>query len=36
MPIVEHVVAVVHDGMAPLDMLRSLMSRTAKPERYGH
>jgi len=36
MPIVDHVVAVVHDGMAPLDMLRSLMSRAAKPERYGH
>jgi len=36
MPIVEHVVAVVHDRMAPLDMLRNLMSRAAKPERYGH
>jgi glycerol-3-phosphate dehydrogenase (NAD(P)+) len=36
MPIVDHVVAVVYDGMAPLDMLRSLMSRAAKPERYGH
>ncbi|HKE51787.1 MAG TPA: NAD(P)H-dependent glycerol-3-phosphate dehydrogenase [Actinomycetes bacterium] len=36
MPIVDQVVAVVHDGMSPLDTLRSLMSRAAKPERYGH
>lgn len=33
-PIVEHVVAVVHDGVPPLEVLRSLMSRSAKPERY--
>jgi len=35
LPIVEAVVAVVHDGMAPADMLRSIMSRSAKPERHG-
>jgi glycerol-3-phosphate dehydrogenase (NAD(P)+) len=34
-PIVEHVVGVVHDGQDPADMLRSLMSRSAKPERHG-
>ena len=34
-PIVEHVVGVVHDGQHPADMLRSLMSRSAKPERHG-
>jgi glycerol-3-phosphate dehydrogenase (NAD(P)+) len=32
MPITEHVVAVVHDGMTPPEMLRSLMSRSTKPE----
>jgi glycerol-3-phosphate dehydrogenase (NAD(P)+) len=36
MPIVEHVVGVVQDGVAPADTLRSLMSRAAKPERHGH
>lgn len=35
-PIVEHVVAVVHEGVPPLEVLRSLMSRAAKPERWGH
>ena len=33
MPISEHVAHVVHDGMSPQDMLRSLMSREAKPEK---
>jgi glycerol-3-phosphate dehydrogenase (NAD(P)+) len=32
MPITEHVVAVVHDGMSPAEMVRSLMSRDAKAE----
>lgn len=36
MPIVDHVVAVVHDGMSPRETVHSLMSRTAKPERHGH
>ena len=37
MPICEHVVSVVHDGMHPREMVRSLMSREAKPERpVGH
>ena len=35
MPIVEHVVKVVHDGMAPHDMVRALMSRDPKPEFHG-
>jgi glycerol-3-phosphate dehydrogenase (NAD(P)+) len=35
MPITEHVVGVVHDGMAPREMVRSLMSREAKSERHG-
>jgi glycerol-3-phosphate dehydrogenase (NAD(P)+) len=34
MPIAAHVVHVVHDGMSPRDMVRSLMSREAKAE--GH
>jgi glycerol-3-phosphate dehydrogenase (NAD(P)+) len=34
-PIIEHVVAVVHGDMAPTDMVRSLMSREAKSERHG-
>lgn len=34
MPITEHVVAVVHDGMSPSETVRSLMTRTAKPERH--
>ena len=33
MPISQHVAHVVHDGMSPQDMLRSLMSREAKPEK---
>ncbi|HEX8002188.1 MAG TPA: NAD(P)H-dependent glycerol-3-phosphate dehydrogenase [Mycobacteriales bacterium] len=33
MPISQHVAYVVHDGMTPQDMLRSLMSREAKPEK---
>ncbi|MFL6240941.1 MAG: NAD(P)H-dependent glycerol-3-phosphate dehydrogenase [Actinomycetes bacterium] len=33
MPIAEHVVGVVHDGMSPKEMVRSLMSRDAKAER---
>jgi glycerol-3-phosphate dehydrogenase (NAD(P)+) len=36
MPIVEHVTYVVHGEMTPSEMLRSLISRTAKPERHGH
>jgi glycerol-3-phosphate dehydrogenase (NAD(P)+) len=32
MPISQHVAHVVHDGMTPKDMLRSLMSREAKAE----
>lgn len=32
MPIVEHVVKVVHDGMAPADVVASLMARDPKPE----
>ena len=35
MPITEHVVAVVHEGMAPSEMVRRLMSREAKSERHG-
>jgi glycerol-3-phosphate dehydrogenase (NAD(P)+) len=33
MPISQHVAHVVHDGMSPQDMLRSLMSREAKHEK---
>jgi glycerol-3-phosphate dehydrogenase (NAD(P)+) len=33
-PIVEHVAAVVNASMKPHEMLASLMSRSAKPERY--
>ena len=33
MPITEQVVAVVHEGMAPKDMVRSIMSRETKAER---
>ncbi|WP_166351870.1 NAD(P)H-dependent glycerol-3-phosphate dehydrogenase [Phytoactinopolyspora limicola] len=36
MPIVEHVVGVVRGDITPQDMLRSLLSRSAKPERHGH
>jgi glycerol-3-phosphate dehydrogenase (NAD(P)+) len=32
MPITEHVVAVVHEGMTPREMLRGLMSRETKSE----
>lgn len=32
MPITEHVVAVVHDGMTPAAMVRGLMSRGARSE----
>ena len=32
MPITEHVVAVVHEGMTPMDMVRGLMRREAKSE----
>ena len=32
MPITEHVVAVVHEGMTPTDMVRGLMRRGAKSE----
>ena len=32
MPITEHVVSVVHDGMTPADMVRGLMSRPASSE----
>jgi glycerol-3-phosphate dehydrogenase (NAD(P)+) len=32
MPITEHVVAVVHEGMAPADMVRGLMVREARSE----
>lgn len=35
MPITEGVVKVVHDGLDPADMVKSLMSREAKPEIYG-
>jgi glycerol-3-phosphate dehydrogenase (NAD(P)+) len=33
MPIVEHVAALIRGEIAPLDMMRSVMSRAAKPER---
>ncbi|PSL05908.1 glycerol 3-phosphate dehydrogenase (NAD(P)+) [Haloactinopolyspora alba] len=36
MPIVEHVVRVVRGELTPTDMLGSLLSRSAKPERHGH
>ena len=35
MPIVTHVTAAVRDGVPPAQVLRRLMSRSAKPERYG-
>ncbi|MBD0292700.1 MAG: NAD(P)-dependent glycerol-3-phosphate dehydrogenase [Jiangellaceae bacterium] len=35
-PIVEHVSYVVRGEMNPAQMLASLLSRTAKPERHGH
>jgi glycerol-3-phosphate dehydrogenase (NAD(P)+) len=34
-PITEHVAAVVHAGMSPQDMVRSLLSRAARAERHG-
>ncbi|MGH3096718.1 MAG: NAD(P)H-dependent glycerol-3-phosphate dehydrogenase [Streptosporangiales bacterium] len=36
MPITEAVVRVVHGDASPSDAVRELMSRTAKPEWYGH
>ena len=33
MPITDGVVAVVHDGVPPRDMMQALLSRSAKPER---
>ena len=35
MPIVEHVVKVVHEGLSPRDMLTSLMTRSPKAEFHG-
>jgi glycerol-3-phosphate dehydrogenase (NAD(P)+) len=35
-PIVEHVAYVVRREMTPTEMLTSLVSRSAKPERHGH
>ena len=35
MPIVEHVVKVVHEGLDPKEMVRALMSRDPKPEFHG-
>ena len=35
LPIVEHVAYVVRGEMTPVEMLRSLVSRSAKPERHG-
>jgi glycerol-3-phosphate dehydrogenase (NAD(P)+) len=32
MPIVEHVVAAVHDGLPPAEIVRRIMSRTTKAE----
>ena len=32
MPITEQVVRVVHDGLAPRDLVATLMSRDTKPE----
>ncbi|HYP43684.1 MAG TPA: NAD(P)H-dependent glycerol-3-phosphate dehydrogenase [Propionibacteriaceae bacterium] len=34
MPIVEHVAAVIAGELSPTDMIKALMSRSAKPERY--
>jgi glycerol-3-phosphate dehydrogenase (NAD(P)+) len=36
MPIVEHVARMVRGETTPQEMLRSLLSRSAKPERHGH
>ncbi len=35
MPITDRVVAVVHEGLSPRDMVRELMTRSAKAERLG-
>lgn len=35
MPIVTHVASAVRDGVPPAQVLRALMARSAKPERYG-
>jgi glycerol-3-phosphate dehydrogenase (NAD(P)+) len=34
-PVVEHVVRVLYEGVAPADMVMSLMLRSAKPELHG-
>jgi glycerol-3-phosphate dehydrogenase (NAD(P)+) len=36
MPIAETVVAIVHDGRSPSEMLKELMTRPLKAERHGH
>lgn len=36
MPIAETVVAIVHDGRSPGEMLKGLMARPLKAERHGH
>ncbi|MBW8805656.1 MAG: glycerol-3-phosphate dehydrogenase [Catenulispora sp. 13_1_20CM_3_70_7] len=36
MPIAETVVAIVHDGRSPGEMLKELMARPLKAERHGH
>lgn len=36
MPIVEHVTEVVRGDLTPAEMVGSLLSRSAKPERHGH
>ncbi|GAA1977074.1 NAD(P)H-dependent glycerol-3-phosphate dehydrogenase [Catenulispora subtropica] len=36
MPIAETVVAIVHDGRSPGEMLKELMTRPLKAERHGH
>ena len=35
MPITEHVVRVVHEGLSPRDLVRRLMSRETKSEKHG-
>ncbi|HEX9889017.1 MAG TPA: NAD(P)H-dependent glycerol-3-phosphate dehydrogenase, partial [Nitriliruptorales bacterium] len=35
MPIADGVVKVVHEGLAPQQMVKELMTREAKPEIYG-
>lgn len=36
MPITEAMNSVIHQGLTPADALQLLMTRSAKPERYGH